>query len=237
MAIVLVAGFVVQLSAGRSSFSAPLVVHIHAAAFMEWVAIVLAQVWLATGGAVDRHRLLGRLAVVWLLALIVLGPLVTYEAIRTQRAPFFFQPQHFLILNSLGIVAYAGLFAAAVALRKQTDWHSRLQIGAFALLMGPGIGRILPAPLLMPYAFELSALPAIVVPLIGMVRDQKMHGRVHTAWIWSAAVLVGWLLLGRLIAFSPAGDAIHVWAVAGTPLEGSDGLAFPPPPGPRPGSP
>jgi hypothetical protein len=50
MALVLVAGFVLQLAMGRSSFGAPPVVHLHALVFMGWVAIVVAQAWLAAGG-------------------------------------------------------------------------------------------------------------------------------------------------------------------------------------------
>ena len=43
MALVLVAGFSVQLAMGRSSFSAPPLVHAHAVVFMGWVAIYLLQ--------------------------------------------------------------------------------------------------------------------------------------------------------------------------------------------------
>jgi len=54
MAVILVAGFVVQLAMGRSSFGAPQIVHIHAIAFMGWVSITLAQVWLAAPAATWR---------------------------------------------------------------------------------------------------------------------------------------------------------------------------------------
>jgi hypothetical protein len=44
--------------------------------------------------------------------------------------------------------------------------------------------------------------------------------------------LVGSLVLARLTAFSPIGEALYTAATAGTPAAGSDGLAFPPgPPG------
>ena len=63
MAVILVAGFVVQLAMGRSSFGAPPIVHAHAIAFMGWVSITLAQVWLVAGGNMAAHRKLGYLAV------------------------------------------------------------------------------------------------------------------------------------------------------------------------------
>jgi hypothetical protein len=235
MAAVLVGGFVLQLAMGRSSFNAPLVVHFHAVAFMGWVAIVLMQTHLATSGAIAQHRQLGRIAVAYSVLLLILGPLVTLAAVQTGRAPFFFQPQHFLIANPLGVLAFLGLLIAAVQLRKQTDWHARLQIGALAMLMGPGFGRILPMPFMTPYAFEIAELAALVFILVAMARDMKVHGRAHPAWFWTIGVMVGTLLLARALAFSPIGEAIYAAAIAGIPGANPDGLAYPPPPGPPPG--
>ena len=229
MAVILVAGFVVQLAAGRSSFGAPLVVHAHAIAFMGWVAITLAQTWLAAGGNIAPHRKLGLLAILWTIALLILGPLVTLAAIQTGRTPFFFQPQHFLIANPMTLVGFIGLFAAAIIMRRQADWHARLHVGAFVLLMGPGFGRLLPMPFMTPYAFEIAGLVALIFPMVGIVRDWRVHGRVHPAWLWSIAVLLAVTVLARLIAFSPIGEAIYAAAASGS-LASPDGLAFPPPP-------
>ncbi|HRK68147.1 MAG TPA: hypothetical protein PKY73_11400, partial [Hyphomonas sp.] len=161
MAFILVSGFVVQLATGRSSFNSPLIVHAHAVAFMGWVGIVLTQVWLAGAGNVALHKQVGKLAAVWALALVVLGTWVTFAAVQTGRTPFFFQPQHFVVANPLSLYAAIGLLIAAYMMRKQTDWHSRLQIVSFVLLMGPGFGRLLPMPFLPPYAFEIAGLVAL----------------------------------------------------------------------------
>lgn len=235
MAFVLVSGFVVNLALGRSSFNAPLIVHLHAVVFMGWVGIVLAQSWLATGGNVAMHRQLGKLAVVWAIGLMVFGTLVTVAATQTGRTPFFFQPQHFLVANPVTLLGFAGLLGAAIALRRQTDWHARLQVGAFVMLMGPGFGRLLPMPFLTPYAFEVAGFVALIVPAIGMVRDWRVHGRVHPAWLWGIGVLLAVTLLARVIGFSSVGAAIYEFTTAGTIVAGTDGLAFPPPPGPPPG--
>jgi hypothetical protein len=232
MAVVLVAGFVVNLALGRSSFNAPLLVHLHAVVFMGWIGIVLTQVWLAVGGNIALHRQLGRLAVLWAMAMMVLGTLVTVSVIQGGRTMFFFQPQHFLIANPLSLLGFAGLLGGAIALRRQTDWHARLQIGAFVMLMGPGFGRLLPMPFLTPFAWESAVLIALIVPAIGMLRDWRVHGRPHPAWLWGIGVVVGITLLARVLAFSPVGEAVYVSVTAGTVVAGSDGLAFPPPPGP-----
>lgn len=233
MAIILVSGFIVHLLKGNSSFQAPIIVHLHGVAFMGWVAIVLTQFWLAGSGAIAQHRLLGRVAVVYCLALLVLGPLVTLAAVQTGRVPFVFQPQHFLMANTLSLAPFIGLFAAAIVLRKRTDWHARLHIGAFLPLLHPGIGRLLPMPLLTPYAYEIAAAVALIAPMIGIARDIKVHGRAHPAWWWSIGALVAALVLARLIAFSPVGEDLYQLATANTPMAGTDGLLFPPPPGAR----
>lgn len=230
MTLVMVAGFATQFALGRSSFNSPLIVHAHAIAFSGWVGITLAQAWLAAGANMRLHRQLGRIAVIWTIALLVFGPWVTIANVQSARTPFFFQPQHFLIANPMTLVGFAGLFWAAIHLRRQTDWHARLHVGAFVILLGPGFGRLLPMPFMTPYAFEIAGLVALLFPLVGILRDWRVHGRPHPAWFWSIGVLLAVLLAARLIAFSPAGEAVYDTITAGTGLAGSDGLAFPPPP-------
>lgn len=230
MACVQVFGFAFHFAMGRSSFNAPLVVHLHAVAFMGWVAIFAAQPWLAHAGAMKQHRLLGRVAGVWACALLVLGVAVTWAVVHAGKAPFFFQPQHFLIANVLGLLAALGLFAAAVTLRKHTDWHARLQIGSFVLLMGPSFGRLLPMPFLKPYAFEIAEVAALVFVAFAAGRDARVHKAVHPAWFWTVGAMLGALALARLLANSPLGPIVYAAAIAGTGTAGSDGMSFPPPP-------
>lgn len=234
MAVILVAGFVVQVAMGRSSFGAPLIVHAHAVVFMGWVGIVLTQVWLAGAGNIALHRQVGKLAAIWALGLLVFGTWITVAAVQTGRTPFFFQPQHFIVANPISLYAAIGLMIAAYVMRKQTDWHSRLQVGSFVLLMGPGFGRLLPMPLLPPYAFEIAGLTALIFPAIGILYDWRAHGKPHPAWFWGIGVLLAVTVLARLIGFSPVGEGIYDAVVAGTPLQGVSGLDFPPPPGPPP---
>ncbi len=120
MAVILVMGFVVQLAAGRSSFNSPQIIHLHAFAFMAWTGITLTQTWLAASGNLALHRKLGLLSVGWVILLLILGPLVTISTVQTARTPFFFQPQHFLVANPMTLLGFAGLFGAALALRRQT---------------------------------------------------------------------------------------------------------------------
>lgn len=234
MTLVLVAGFSVQLAMGRSSFSAPLLVHAHAVVFMGWVGIYLLQTIFAATGRQALHRRLGWIAAVWILPMLVLGCAVTVAIARRGQVPFFFTPLQFLVFDPLSLFTFAGLTVAAIMLRRRTDWHRRLHFCAMAILLGPGFGRLLPMPLLAPWAWEATALACLLFPLAGMVADLRRQGRVHPAWGWGVAATVGFVLLTEAITYSPVGQVLYRAVVAGSPGAAVAPLAFPPPPGPPP---
>ena len=230
MALTVVLGFSTQLAMGRSTFASPLRVHLHAIVFMGWVAIFVIQSLLATRGPLALHRKLGWVAAGWVVLMITMGFVVTVTMARNGTVPFFFMPQQFLIADPLTVLMFAGVTAAAIINRKRTDWHARLHIGAMAVIVAPAFGRLLPMPLLSPYAFEAAGIATLVFPLAGMIRDQRKLGRVHPAWLIGAAAIIGNILLFDLIAYSPLGDALYHWATAGSPGAAVPGLDFGQPP-------
>lgn len=234
MALVIVAGFSMQYLAGRSTFAARTLVHVHGVAFMVWVALFVTQSWLATRGPIWLHRKLGWIGAVWIVVLVVLGFAITIDVTQRGITPFFFRRQHFLIANPLTVIVFAALAWTAIRMRKQTDWHMRLHICAMVAIIGPGFGRLLPMPLLIPYAFEAAGLAGMVFIIAGMIRDRRKRGRVHPAWWWGLLANLAIYPVANLIAWSPLGDAIYAGATEGHPGAGLPGLDFPPPP-PMPG--
>jgi uncharacterized membrane protein len=101
---------------------------------------------------------------------------------------------------------------------------------AFASLMGPAFGRILPMPLMIPWALELAMLPGLAFPAWLAWRERREEGAVHPAWVIGILALPLTTLVAWLIAQSPVGDALYAAVVAGGPAETVPGLAFPPPP-------
>lgn len=234
MTAVIVAGFSVQLAMGRSSFSSPPLVHAHAIVFMGWVAIFLTQNVLATSGRVALHRRLGWLAAVWMIPMLVLGCAVTLAIVRRGGVPFFFRPLQFLVFDPVTLFTFAGLTVAAIMLRRQTDWHRRLHFCGMTLLLGPGFGRLLPMPFLAPWAWEVIVVACLLFPAAGMVADLRRDGRVHPAWRWGVAAIIGSVLVTEAITYSPVGTSIYRAVVAGSPAAAVGPLDFPPPPGPPP---
>lgn len=230
MAVTVVAGFSFQLGMGRSSFASPVRVHIHAVLFMGWVALLLAQTTLAARNSMTLHRRLGWVAAGWVAAMIAAALVVIVAMARNGSVPFFFRPQQFLIADPMNLVAFAGMTWAAIRLRRRTDWHARMHLGAMALLTGPAFGRLLPMPLLTPYAFEAAGVATLIFPVAGMIRDKRVLGRVHPAWLVTVAVFVVYTAAYEAIAYSPIGDAIYASVTAGSAGAGIDGLAFPQPP-------
>lgn len=222
MAFVLVSGFSTSIALRRSTFASPILFHLHAVTFFGWVVLYLLQTGLAATGSMTLHKRLGWLALGWVPAMVVLGTALTAFTVRTSGAPFFFDKNEFLIGNAVAILTFAGIVGWAIALRRRTDWHQRLMLCAMAGITGPGWGRLLPMPLLMPllmpWAYWIASFvfPAILIS-VGMIADRRRLGRVHPAYRWGVAILFGALLLTDAIAYSPVGYAITDAVVSGAP--------------------
>lgn len=218
MAAVLIAGFSINLAFGRSSFSVPLIFHLHAGVFFGWVTLYLLQNSLVATGSVALHRRLGWLSLAWVPAMAVLGPTITIVSLRASGGPPFFDANEFLFGNSLGILAFAALALTGIAMRGRPDWHRRLMCGAMISLTGPGFGRLLPMPFLIPWAWWIaSVLTPMIFFAIGIIFDKRRSGKVHPAWLWGLATLVGSQLLADAIAYSPIGTSITRAVIEGTP--------------------
>lgn len=223
MAVIIAAGFSLQLAMGRSTFASPPLVHAHAIVFMGWVTIYLLQNIFAATGSMVLHRRLGWLAAAWAVAMVVLGCAVTVAMVRRGQVPFFFTPLQFLVFDPMTVFTFAGLTAAAIGMRRKTDWHRRLHYCGMSLLLGPAFGRLLPMPLLAPWSYEATFAATMIFPVIGVIADRRRTGRAHPAWRWGIGTMIASLLLVELITFSPIGRAIYRGVTAGSP-----GAAIPP---------
>lgn len=232
MALVLITGFGLHFARGYSSFDAPIAVHLHALVFVSWTGLYLLQTGLAAIGSIALHRRVGWIAAGWLPVMVLMGTYVTVMAIRRGHQPFFFPYGYFLIANPLTVLTFAGLTASAIRMRRQTQWHRRLMLCGMALLTGPGWGRFAPVPLLIPYAgIGILALD-LLFPLAGVVYDWRVRGRVHPAWWFGIAAMIGVNVVEQVIPRTPVGAALFEVAMRGSPAAAKNPLDYPPfPPG------
>lgn len=228
MAGVVVLGFGQFAARGLSTFNRPPIVHAHAIIFMGWVAIYVAQNWFATRGPIALHRRLGWFALGWLALMFYFGTAVTVMNVQAGTVPFIFQPLHFLVFDPLSLIGCAALIGAGISQRTHTGWHRRLNYCGMALLMGPAVGRILPMPLLIPWAYQSAFFTLLIFPLIGMIADWRRDGRIHPAWFWGLGGMIATEALTDAIAFTPIGLSLYQAVTAGTPGAAIAPLGFPP---------
>ena len=99
-----------------------------------------------------------------------------------------------------------------------------------AILINPALGRLLPMPFLQPWAWEAAFAVALLFPIAGAVGDIRRSGRVHPAWTWGIAAILGSFVVSQAATYSPVGRAIYDAATAGSPGAAVPPLAFQPPP-------
>ncbi|QZH73751.1 MAG: hypothetical protein JY451_08125 [Erythrobacter sp.] len=217
MSATILAGFTLNIATGRSSFAAPLLVHLHAAVMLGWIGLYLAQNSLIFLNHVALHRQLGWLSVLMIPAVVTMGLLITRYSIQSHGGPPFFDVNQFLISNPLHLLGFAGLASAAIVVRRNTGWHRRLLFCAFAMLTGPGVGRLVPAPLLIPYVWYLTAvLPALLFMGTGALADKRRYGAVHPAWLVGIGTVIAIQIVADLFAYSALGEQFTLWFIEGT---------------------
>lgn len=217
MGLTIIGGFSLQLAMGRSTFAVPWQYHFHGAVFMGWIGLYLAQaVTIATGNRA-LHARLGKLAYAYVPLMLVAGTVIMVTVARINGGPFFFGVNEFLISNLAVLYCFGGLAFWALRQRRHTGWHRRLMLCAMAILTGPGLGRILPLPLMLPNAWTISIVVTWIFPVIGMIADLRRTGRVHPAYWWGFGAYVAVFAASMALAYAPPGHALTAWVIAGTP--------------------
>lgn len=229
MSFVIMAGFSVQLALGRSSFAVPWPYHLHGIIFMGWVGLYLAQHLSINAGHRALHVRLGQAAYAFIPAMLASGSLIMVVVAQRTGGPFFFHKSEFLWSNLMVLWCFGGLAWWALRQRRNTGWHRRLMLCAMAILTGPGLGRLLPLPLMIPHSWLITTLVTMAWPMIGMVADLRHNGRVHPAYGWGLTAYAVTFALSMATAYSPMGMAVTEWLVAGTPGAERPMEAFLPP--------
>ncbi len=229
MALVIVAGFSLNLAMGRSSFALPAAFHVHGMIFMGWLGLYLAQAVTIASGNRALHRRLGKLAYLLIPAMVAAGAMIILVSVRGTGGPFFFAQNEFFISNLAGLLVFAGLALWALRVRRHTGWHRRLMLVAMSALTGPGLGRLLPMPLMMPNAWTIGFATTLIFPVVGILVDWRANGRVHPAYWWGMGFNVGGFLASMALAYSPIGYAITEAVIGGTPGAERPMEAFLPP--------
>lgn len=201
IAATVIAGFGAFALLGVSSFGAPWWVHVHGVSFMAWVGIYLTQNFLILKGRTSEHRRLGRVGAWWAAWMVLIGLVLTPVTLAVGRVPPFFTPAHFLALDWVNVVCFAGLVTAAIRLRKRTDWHRRLMLCATICVIAPALGRLL---ILAGVTASWSIVSMLLMYVaLAMAADRVIRGRVHPAYLWGFGAIFAMIPLITLLAGFP----------------------------------
>jgi hypothetical protein len=172
-----------------------LLVHLHAALFVGWVFLFLAQVGFAATGRIQWHRQLGALMTVWALVMVIVGPPVVVIALRRPRSGVDGQA----LFGDLGeIIAFAAFIGAALLRRRDAASHKRLMLLGTAIIMLPALAR-------WPDWLPLSGflILYLLTPLGLAVWDFSTRRRIHRATISGLAVMAVLFALTVVVPRTP----------------------------------
>jgi hypothetical protein len=203
IAATVVGGFSFHLAMGRSTFASPWWVHVHGLTFMGWMGIYVAQNFRVWRGETTLHKRLGVLAALYVGWMMIVGLSVNTLSAINHRIPPFFEPNVFLVMDWTVVLVFAGLTFAAVRKRAQSDWHRRLMLCGAVQIMLPGVGRLLPTPLMGKWAILAFWAVMFAFMAVAMLRDIVARGKIHPAYFWGLGAITIGVALMRPIAFSP----------------------------------
>jgi hypothetical protein len=199
----------------------PWVIHIHAAVYVGWLALLTAQILLVRRGRVDLHRRMGQLALVLLPLMAVLGPAAALTMDRLQ----FSQPGTvsfrlpFLAIQFSNVLTSITLIVIGLARRRDPSAHKRLMLMGTLVLTEPGYSRFLFMPLYQVFgngvlAFWLTDYFMTIVLMLGVgVYDLITRKRLHPAYAGALAFCLGTQLLSAWAFHLPAWRALTVHLV------------------------
>ncbi len=180
------------------------VIHVHAAVYVGWLAIFIAQATFAATKRMDLHVRLGNFAIGYGVLVIVMGVTVAISMFAVRmHAGNFEDAAGRLVAPLSDMVFFAPLFSAAVLLRRKPEIHKRLMIVATTLLLVAAVGRMTfvgkPWPMLLVWSSPL---------LLGAVYDVVRRRAIP--WIYVLGVGV---IAARAFGTAPVREsaAWHSW--------------------------
>jgi hypothetical protein len=186
----------------------PWVVHLHAAVFVGWVLLLIAQAALVATGRVRLHRRIGAAGMLYGALVFLVGVLVSTlgPALRVRAGEFPIEVGGMVAIYSLADLLLFGAFlACAFVYRSRPEVHKQWVIAATAALGGAAIGRVLKTD--SPEYLLTWLAPVLALVVIDLVTRR----RVRAVPLVSGALIVVAFFKSQLLpapAWSDIGAAL-----------------------------
>lgn len=171
------------------SVDSPLIINLHAAVYVGWLALFITQSVLAATGRTSAHIKLGNFAIGYGVLVIAAGLMAAFGmfALRV-RAGQVVDAQSRLLGPLIDMVVFAPLFAAAIYNRRKPELHKRFMIVATTYLLVAAVGRM---PFLgVPRNLYVLHLVWLAPILLAMAYDFVRQRRVHPIYVLGLVLIV-----------------------------------------------
>lgn len=181
--------YVLPMAGG--SFRAPWYVHVHGAACLGWLLLVIVQSQQILAGRTPLHRNLGKAAVPLAVILWAAGIATGHWASARDLPSQGIAAKTAFLGTLTGLTFFLVIVGAAIALRKRPDWHKRMILLATIHILWPAFFRLrhllpdVPSP-----EIWLALVAAYSPILVAAFRDTRRYGKVHPVWLFIAPALV-----------------------------------------------
>ena len=186
---------------------------IHGAVMTTWFTLFLVQARLVAAGRTDIHRKLGTAGIVVAAAVVGMGMALAIASARTGFSPVPEIPALVFLVMPVGeMFVFTVLFAAAIALRKRSDYHKRLMLLASVAMLAPAFARLPTAAIGLSGPPVFFALTDIVI--LGCIAyDTTKNRRLHPAFL-AGLVFIVVVQFGRLaLSQTQAWTCFATWLV------------------------
>lgn len=168
----------------------PLLFKFHAAVFVVWVLLFIAQPSLVVSGNIAVHRRLGWLGLALACAMVGLATAALIFALRADSLPPFYPPGLFIVRGLAGLAGFAALIGAAILQRGRPDWHKRLMLCAAITVIVPGLERSMPVFLFGPHWYVIVDAAVLAIALVGPSLDFFSRRRIHPAYFYGVGAIL-----------------------------------------------
>ena len=197
-------------------FRAPLpnlLVHIHAAVFTSWIALLITQTSLVAARRLDLHRQFGQLGLALAALMIILGVLTASDGLARHSAhpgaDGIEEVRHLYAVSIGDMFMFCTFVYFGYRNRFRPAVHKRLMLFAAFSLLDAGFDRW---PVFDPYPLWLVNLICFApLVLLMMGYDWWSSGRVQRVTLWSTLFLFTVQQGRHLLAQTSAWQSFAVW--------------------------
>jgi len=193
----------------------PLIVHFHAVAFVSWLVLFTVQVALIRNARADIHRRLGIAGAVLAAIMVVLGP-ATALVVDAARFTVTGRTPEFLAVQLTDILAFSGLTASGLLMRRIPSAHKRLMLLGLIYISDAGFARLLNRFMAAPLGEGVWGTTAALylgsdLLMLGLgVYDLVTRGRLHPAYIAGVAWTIALQFIALALLSNPTWKALSL---------------------------